>query len=438
MYRDPDEVTVEENAAKVERAAAIRRSAIRRESTVRPHRYAHPNIPARRELAELTPDGQQPHRSPFVDANDEIQHLEAELERLRRHRILTHTRRGTNSGLATVAPRDVALHASNVSDLANQLPRESALRFELGPRGPSRSGTTSPRRHRILRDRWVSQHSLPSPPDSIDSSGPVRALGGSRFMVPDGPIDVEEGYTRDFAPARGSYNRTPQPSEGRNRVIIEHSSENLESPLPTSDTPADTPPAETWEASYPPLRRVGHLSPRPRSSYDGLGDRRRSMSPSSLASAGSMVNEDHWETLLTTINDDPLHYQSSFDSAHSNSEPDSNRSTQTAATSFGEIGSIDDTCDLDLPQGITEDDVREIRERHRGSRSQAQPTTRRMPRRSEQTSSGLESEGEMAMFQNLLTHFSRRNDISDEWWAAAGLARARTARENGNTMREGA
>lgn len=428
MYRDPDEGTVEDNVAKVERATAIRRSTIRRESTARPRRYAHPTASASQQLAELIPDNLQPHRSPFVDANDEIQHLEAELEQFR-HRILTHTRRGTNRGLASVAPQDVVLHAVHASDLVNQLPRESALRFQLGPRGSSRSGATSPRRHRISRDSWINRRTLPSPPHSIDSSGRVRPPAGDRVIILDGPLDADDGYTGDFAPARGPYSETPQPSEGMNRVIIEHNSENIEDRPLLRETLTPTPPPETWEASYPPLRRVGRLSPRPRSSYDGLGDRRRSMSPSSpLSPAESIVNEDHWETLLTTINDATFHHPSSFDSTRSNSEPDSNRSTQTAATSFGEIGSADDTCDLDLPQGITADDVREIRERNRASRSQVQPALSAVHRLREQIRNDSGSSGEMAMFQSLLSRLAQREDIPTEWWSAAGLAR--TVREN--------
>jgi hypothetical protein len=430
MYRDPDELSVEENIAKVERSAATRRSTIRRESTVRPGRYAHPSPPAVRELAEIIPDGSQPHRSPFVDANDEIQHLEAELERLRRHRILIQTRRGANGGLATVAPEDVAVYARNpTSDLTTHLPRESALRFELGPRAP-RSGATSPRRHRISRDSWVNRRTLPSPPHSIESSGRVRVPAGSRIMITDGPEHADAGYTRDFAPARGPYTATPHPTEGMTRVIIEHNSENVPNPHPILETPGDTPPPESWDASYPPLRRVGRLSPRPRLSSDGLGDRRRSMSPGSPTSAESIVNEDRWETLLSTIDNDDLRpsHNSSFDSTRSNSEPDSNRSTQTAATSFGEIGSVDDTCDLDLPHGITEEVVREIRERHHGTTSDAHPSTNEVPDRSERRNNGPGSGTGMAMFQNLLTRLSQRHDISEEWWAAAGLAR--TIREN--------
>jgi hypothetical protein len=427
MYRDRDEDTLEDNVAKVERAAALRRSTIRREPSVRPRRYAQPPGPSR-ELAELVPDRQRPHRSPFVDANDEIQHLEAELEQFR-HRILTNTRPvpRTSRELASmmrVNPQDVILRATNARDRVDLLPRESALRFELGP-GATRSGATSPRRHRVSRDSWTNHRTLPSPPHSIESSGRVRAPRGGRAIVPDGPLDAYDGYTRSFAPARGPYNGTPQPSEGTSRVEVERNSENTAGQQPAPEASDDAPP-ETWEASYPPLRRVGRLSTRPRSSYDGPENRRRSMSPRSPTSPGeSVVNEDHWETLLTTINDDALRHQSSFDSTRSNSERDSHQSTQTAATSFGEIGSADDTCDLDLPQGITEEDVREIRERNRSSI---------------QTHSGVSLErqlrevivetpgGEMAMFQNLLSRLVQREDIPTEWWSAAGLAR--TVREN--------
>ena len=427
MYRNPDEVKEEDTVVKVERAAAARRSTIRRaSSTVQPRRYARPNLPPGRQLADLISERQRPHRSPFVDANDEIQHLEAELEQFR-HRILTHTRRESSRGLASVAPQDVVIHNTHINGLVNQLPRESALRFEVGPRGPARSGATSPRRHRISRDSWVNRRTLPSPPYSLESSGRVREPIRGQANVPDGPLNADEGYTRDFAPASGPYSETPQPSEGMHRAIVEHSSENPEAQQHSIQTSADTPPPETWEATYPPLRRVGHLSPRPISSYGGLDNRRRSMSPRSPVSpTDSIVNDDHWETLLTTINDDNLIHESYLDSTRSNSEPDSNRSTQTAATSFGEIGSVDDTCDLDLPQGITEADVREIRERNRESRSQVQPAIS-VERQLREVISNTPG-GEMAMFQNLLSRLAQRDDIPTEWWSAAGLTRA--VREN--------
>jgi hypothetical protein len=430
MYRDPDEATLEDNVVKVEQAAALRRSTIRREHSVRPRRYIPPTGRARRELADIIGEVQRPHRSPFVDANDEIQHLEAELEQFR-HRILTTARPGAResrnpASMTRVNPQDVILRSAAAAEIVDQLPRESALRFELGPRAPARSGATSPRRHRISRDSWTNHRTLPSPPHSIESTGRVRAPRGAHPIIPDGPIYAEDGYTADFAPARGPHSGTPQPSEGMNRVILERNLDAAAGQPLGPGTSAETPPPESWEASYPPLRRVGRLSPRPRSYHDHLGLHRRSMSPGSPTSPGeSIVNEDHWETLLTTINDDALHHQSSFNSTRSNSELDSHQSTQTAATSFGEIGSVDDTCDLDLPQGITEDDVREIRERNRsGNQTHSGVSLEQQLREAIHETPG----GEMGLFQNLLSRLAQRDDIPTGWWSAAGLAR--TVREN--------
>lgn len=439
MYRDPDEATLEDRVAKVERTAALRRSTIRRENTVRPRRDAPPTMRPGRQAAETILDLQRPHRSPFVDANDEIQHLEAELEQFR-HRILTTARPGpresrNSAPRRSVSPRELLLRREAAGDRADLLLRESALRFELGPRAPARSGATSPHRHRISRDSWTNHRTLPSPPHSMESSGRVRALRGSRAAVPDGPLDAGNGYTANFAPARGPYSGTPQPSEGMTRIVLHRNPQAVAVQRPAPERSAETPPPETWEASYPPLRRVGRLSPRPTLYHDGLGvgthheaveADRRSLSPGSPASPGeSIVNEDHWETLLTTINDDALHHQPSFDSTRSISELDSYQSTQTAATSFGEIGSADDTCDLDLPQGITEDDVREIRERNRSSNQTHSGTSLEQQLREAISET---PGGQMGLFQNLLSRLAQREDISTEWWSAAGLAR--TERED--------
>ncbi len=239
--------------------------------------------------------------------------------------------------------------------------RESNLRFEVG-----QSRSVSPRRLRLM-----------SPPSS----------SGSGRNVPDGPLLEEPGnLTPGFAPARGPYH---------------HRLDEDEMP---------TPPPETWEASYPPLRRVGRLSPRPASRLDGLGDRRRSPSPEN--------EEETWANLLTTMDDGSTTTATSFTS-------DSNtrsRSSQNTATSFGEIGQIDDSCDLDLPSGITEEDVRHIREQHRrtqrdepdgpvmtGEEGLRQHQTRRYRR------------AELGMFQSILERMQRREEVPDEWWAAVGL-----------------
>lgn len=225
MYRDSDEATLEDNVIKVERTAALRRSTIRREHSAQPRRHIPPTGRARRELAEIIGEVQRPHRSPFVDANDEIQHLEAELEQFR-HRILTTARPGPRESrnppsMTRVNPQDVILRSAAAADIVDQLPRESSLRFNFAPRAPARSGATSPRHYRTSRDSWTNHRTLPSPPNSIESTGRVRAPRGGRAIVLDGPIYAEDGYTVDFAPARGPHSGTPQPSEGMNRVILE-------------------------------------------------------------------------------------------------------------------------------------------------------------------------------------------------------------------------
>ena len=95
-------------------------------------------------------------------------------------------------------------------------------------------------------------------------------------------------------------------------------------------------------------------------------------------------------------------------------------------TSFGEIGA-DDSCDLDLPSGITEDDVRAIRARHGRLR---RDLVSHMPRPDDLVHVALErdpSRGnerilELEVFGVILERMQRREEIPDEWWAAVGLS----------------
>jgi len=119
---------------------------------------------------------------------------------------------------------------------------------------------------------------------------------------------------------------------------------------------------------------------------------------------------------------------SSLSDSRSSANQSSNESSQatTVATSFGEIGG-DDSCDLDLPSGITEEDVREIRARHgrlRGDSSnrhnealaQSMRSLRRQHARLTDRVSDLE------IFRVILDRMQRREDIPDEFWAAVGLS----------------
>ena len=234
--------------------------------------------------------------------------------------------------------------------------RESALRFEVPQSGSPPHRSASPRTR--------------SPPISSDDAPNYRRalIGGRR--IPDGPVESwsTTPYTRDFAPARGSYealrHEIGQHAHSASAPILTQSPEEILDDNILSDRilhRQDTPPADSWETSslYPHLRRVGHLSPRPPGisraqlqQYDGLGDRLRSPSTSSNGS------NDAWDTLLTTLEPDEHlpSADSSFTSATASSQslrsdrrsvsrsgPSSARSSQTPATSLGATNEILDS-----------------------------------------------------------------------------------------------
>lgn len=371
MFQEPDDEVATTAAAKLDRAAAQQRSSIRRQATVRLGRYRDA-----RERAHERAHERQRHRDFEQRADLHIAQLETELARWRDIR-----RQRSRQEQNTHNPRDVVdllrqtrdnIEDENTSTRASsprrQLPRptrESNLRFV------ERSDSLSPRRLRLL-----------SPPSSSE---------GNR-NVPDGPVfdDEPAGLTPGFAPARDPQRDSPRP-EGE-------------------DFP--TPPPETWEASYPPLRRVGHLSPRPVPRVDGLGDRRRSPTPDNQ-------EEETWANLLTTMDDNNSSTATSFAS----DSVTRSRSSQNTATSFGEIGQIEDGCDLDLAPGITEEDVRTIREQHRRER-RTEPDGPVMTGRE-----GLRQHQErnarridLGIFQDLLERLGRGEEIPDEWRAAIGLS----------------
>lgn len=196
-------------------------------------------------------------------------------------------------------------------------PRTSALRFEVSP-APRSSAFADPS---MEEQAFLARPYMPSPPYSF-SDGSVR----SRVVrEADGPLEgLRAEPTPGFAPARAPA-RAAQQHNGQGES-------NMRDNLPRQNTP---PGESSWTASYPPLRRVGHLSLREDSDlsrYEGLGDRRRSPSTSS-----SEVEHDGWETLLTTMEPDNHlpSADSSFTSATaSHSTRQSRQSSQTPTTSF--------------------------------------------------------------------------------------------------------
>lgn len=454
MFRHPDDLVAAEAAQKLDRAAAVRRSIIRREPTVRPNRQRSSRTPvADSNSSRSRPRSHSPlwHErfisrtldleEPDQDADRAIAQLEEELEWRRATRLRARARRDRQTSGRT----------------QDQLRRTDNLLRE------SHDTTQSPSSSDSLSESQTSFLArLPRPPresslrfqvdaadDNPSSQQPVLStlLGLSRPQIPT-PPDSTHDHSRSLSnPARVNVDN-PLTSESTSRAIVEYGI--------SSDMPGyETPPPETWESSYPPLRRVPHLSPRPPGSagprVDGLGDRRRSPSPLS-----ENDEEQTWATLMhtmshhlpigTTGSDSTV---TSFLSSRSNSAQRSNRSSQNTSTSFGEIGQLEDSCDLDLPQGITEDDVREIRARHRptqglfsrggglnsfwnrnvpdgpimtGAQGLREHEARVERRREHERNLGGSRESEMILFQTLLERLQRQEHIPDDWWAAIGVS----------------
>ena len=334
------------------------------------------------------------------------------------------------------APQEPAL---SQSVLLPRPTRESNLRFELA--AASSSQPLSPQRQTSF---------MPSPPHSLSDTTRSRPV--------DGPLDTwgtTLPLTQGFAPARAALSAFQQ-SDGLREANTE---------LPRSvedDRPGlETPPPESWESSYPPLRRVPHMSPRPlpRSTLDGLGDRHRS--PSSLS---ENQEEATWNHLLTTMDHgrDVSSTSTSFASmtdllSTSRTSSHESSNTQNTSTSFGEIGaSTEDMCDL--PPGITDDDVRQIRDRHRRTARRVTAPRRdvaeseyddrsllnvgdenteavisRSSSRSDSSLSILLREArqsrerrqrrrdELTMLQAIAERQQSQEHVPDDWWALAGL-----------------
>ena len=331
-------------------------------------------------------------------------------------------------------------------------PRESSLRFEVAP-----SPAIVQSRPRSSRSpRTTSRTYMPSPPYTLNESHATRASSDRPpRSIENSPTDLTPGFAPalSFHSADASSNSERRTNEPLEPIIVEHSSydEDVLRRL-------ETPPAESWESSYPPLRRVGHLSPRPHPfNFDGLGDRQRS--PNSLSSE-SGADDDTWETLLTTMEPDEHlpSATSSFTSATASASTsrragsafNSNGSSQTRTTSIG-----DEECDpvgFNAPfadEGDDDDLMRRVdyrrreegntlnmpsragRMEHEGRRrwrvSEHLNRTAESRARQEQLrqAEGRETDADtdLSNMQRFIERMARREDIPDEWWSAAGLSR---------------
>ncbi|BCS00802.1 uncharacterized protein AKAW2_51143A [Aspergillus luchuensis] len=216
-------------------------------------------------------------------------------------------------------------------------------------------------------------------------------------------------------------------------------------------------------AGFPTLRRVGERSineanrPNRESAIDGLGDRQRSLSP----------DDDHandaWETLLTTITPDTNlpSADSSFTSASASGTNASTVGTSTSSatslqmsnpmesgTGTGTVQMVLDPypeflnpCDYssssdsdsDSETGISSNALfrryRRVRQMESLRRAQhLQSTMSNHPpiptiSFAFSDSSSTSTDPDLQQMQAILDRLARREDIPEEWWAAAGLSR---------------
>ncbi|EXJ77781.1 hypothetical protein A1O3_10010 [Capronia epimyces CBS 606.96] len=480
MFREPDEVHADQAAAKLDQLAATRRSNIRRESSVRPGRTSSSRSlidrirDTRREPADESRTTPLQSRQPR-DLSQDIYELDSDLGRLRSVRLRQRARAsllerdsarrsertrlepaartdtdidlldrlrfstgGASSGGDTDQDVGIEILSSDSHEtIAQHLPRpsrESGLRFEVAAASQPES-EPSRRTHFHMA---VTRAPSPSASRRLAAIGPTYMINGRRYGLRQdlaGPIVTYSLHPNsaptfpesapappESAPAPPESAPAPDPPGASVEPLGQEQPRLNERDL--LDGFMDTTPPENFDTSYPPLRRVNHESPRPgvgsSSRIDGLGDRLRSPSPASDAH-----EEENWGTLLTTMEPGRSSATTSFMSSLPDAQSGSNRSSQatTAATSFGEIGG-DDSCDLDLPSGITEADVREIRARHGRVRRDLAPRPDDPVHEAIQRdlSRGNDRILELEVFSVILDRMQRREEIPDEWWAAVGLS----------------
>lgn len=426
MYREPSPAGPK-SALKSDPSAHAR-SSIRRQGAIR-HRLPR------------TTGGSVPFRSSLPrQLSEEIQReIERESQSSRRQ-----TRSPDNAALL-----DVAGGGSLLSDFARREAGHRILRDALRHSQPGR-------RLRIPRESTL-RFEVSSPPwstsDSLNrsSSGEDASNRQTSENLP---------FTPRFAPAFAYHSEiSSQP----------HADVASLSPFPRPDAPSGE---DTSGPQIRLLRRVGNRSVSEanqsaasrRPTIDGLGDRQRSISPED-----DPLN-DTWETLLTTITPD-VHLpsaDSSFTStaaSASSNQARSSSSTRSGNTSLAQATSLGPSTTMhmildpypeffnpcDFPEFSSDSDTeaesdldprssaaqRRNRARSRllryastvGSTQDNQPPISILARRttlpsiSSLLSHDPASDLDLQQMQAIVDRLARREDIPEEWWAAAGLSR---------------
>lgn len=409
MYREPS--PAEPKCALKTDPSAHARSSIRRRGAVRHllSRVSGSSVPYRAPGPRQLPDNHQ-HRRQTRSPDDT-----ALLEATRNSTPLRPV--GSRSLLDALGP----IHPTR----RFPLPRESTLRFEM-----------------------------PSPPWSTTGELPNRASSGEDANGRQPSDNLP--FTPRFAPAFAYHSEAP-PQPHADAVAPP-------SPFPRSEGPAGDDASDANRS----LRRVGHRSVGEanhqaalrRPMIDGLGDRQRSFSP----------DEDHennaWETLLTTITPDVTlpsadsSFTSTAASASTNPTQGGASSRQTQPTSLGSSSTTmhmildpypeflhpcdfpdftsdsDTEAELDLeahssaalrrrrhPRTLFSSGVGSTQDSHAiMSRTPTLPSMSSLPPQDPA------SDFELQQMQAIVDRLARREDIPDEWWAAAGLSRTMARR----------
>lgn len=338
MFNEPGESSPHKISEKVDRLAAASRSTIRRERTIRDsgtrRRFSNDRSGsqvvdgAASDLPPRTRTRLRTHVRMRQDNGGERDLEESRSADERRwSRMMDSVRSGdeeaTDSNRRRQAGEELLRDALQYQHPGQRMrvprspPRTSALRFEVAPAPHSTASPELSVEEQVLLARPY----MPSPPYSFSENG---SGANARLRGSDAPFDVVPAApTPGFAPARGVHRDNNEERLTVNRGSTPQQYASLGD--------------HSWAGIYPlpPLRRVGHLSPRPESHlsrYGGLGDRRHSVSSSS-----SDAGHDTWETLLTTMEPD-IHLpstDSSFTSASaSQSTRQSRHSSRTQETSF--------------------------------------------------------------------------------------------------------
>lgn len=328
-----------------------------------------------------------------------------------------------------VALLDAARNGPLVSDYARRDAGSRLLRDALRHGQPGR-------RLRIPRESSL-RFEIPSPPWSMNDFL-SRASSGDDANAPQNSDGLP--FTPRFAPAFAF--RRESSGQGQSQ------SDAYQYLRP--DGPVEERMRETRARPPRPRSRREEVDQQ-RSAIDGLGDRLRSTSPDD-------ERDDAWETLLTTITPDASlpSTDSSFTSAAALSAnptraPGSPRSAPSQPASQGPSATVHMILEpypeflnpCDFPDYTTGSDTEpeadfdlrasESRNRHRrrsllfgvGSTQDSQPPIPRLSRTSTLPSiSSLLSDPSSDVDMNtILDRLLHREDVPDEWWAAAGLSR---------------